>query len=213
VASSQSSDLNTTYNIAAACAGLIGGVLYDLVPGGKAGIGVFMACLNLLNLGGFAIALVLELTDSVSLGGLHLFMAVIGFASVLPVSLPFQVYSMAMGGVKHCAVIVATFEFVTHFVEAAVDLWTGELLEEEEFGTWLVINCVFALLGLLAMAIFYYLDWKRAPLASSLTAAPDLDVHDKRSIARSLRWAAGQAESAEDVERFNQQRLVSVFKK
>jgi hypothetical protein len=63
------------------------------------------------------------------------------------------------------------------------------------------------------MAIFYYLDWKRAPLASSLTAAPDLDVHDKRSIARSLRWAAGQAESAEDVERFNQQRLVSVFKK
>jgi sugar phosphate permease len=95
VASSQSSDLNTTYNIAAACAGLIGGVLYDLVPGGKAGIGVFMACLNLLNLGGFAIALVLELTDSVSLGGLHLFMAVIGFASVLPVSLPFQVCAAA----------------------------------------------------------------------------------------------------------------------
>ena len=54
-------------------------------------------------------------------------------------------------------------------------------------------------------------DWRRAPKASSLTAAPDLDVTDKRSIARSLRWAAGQAETAEDIECYNKARVVSLL--
>ena len=87
---------------------------YDFVPGGKLGIGVFMTILNIINMLGFVFAFFLEVTDSVSMTGLHIFMGIIGFSSVLPVSLPFLVYSMAVGGVKHCAVIVATFEFVAH---------------------------------------------------------------------------------------------------
>ena len=62
-----------------------------------------------------------------------------------------------------------------------------------------------------AARIAHLFDWRRAPNASSLTAAPDLDTRDKKSIARSLRWAAGQAESAEDVEQYNKERLVSLL--
>jgi sugar phosphate permease len=211
VASSVSSNLYTTYNIAAACAGLCGGFIYDVVPGGKLGIGVFMTMLNLLNLCGFGFALYLELTETVTMTNLHIFMGVIGFAGVLPVSLPFQVYAMAVGGVKHCAVIVATFEFVAHFVESGIDLLTGELLEQHEFETWLVINVAFAVLGAVCMALFYWLDWRRAPGASTLTAAPDLDIRDKKSIARSLRFAAQQAQTKEDVEAANKGRLVQAF--
>ena len=49
---------------------------------------------------------------SAALHDLELFMGVVGFASVLPVSLPFQVFAMAIGGVEHCGLIVATFERV-----------------------------------------------------------------------------------------------------
>jgi len=200
VASAEAATVFTTYNIASAVSGFAGGFLYDLVPGGKAGIGIFMTVLNLLNLLGFVLALILEVTDSTSMGMMHVFMGTIGFASVLPVSLPFQVYAMAVGGVKHCAVIVAMFELFAHFIEAAMDLVTGELLEGEEFGSWLVVNVCFATIGMLSMAAFYYLDWSRASGASSLTAAPDLNTKDKKSIARSLRWAAGQSQTKADVE-------------
>ena len=43
VSSSEASNLYTTYNLASACAGLLGGVLYDVVPHGKAGLGVLSA--------------------------------------------------------------------------------------------------------------------------------------------------------------------------
>ena len=49
----------TTQNIAAACAGLLGGFVYDVIPGGKIGIGVLMTLLNTLHLCGFIFALVL----------------------------------------------------------------------------------------------------------------------------------------------------------
>lgn len=47
--------------------------------------------LNLVSVAGFAFAYFLEVSDNVSIGKLHFFMAMIGFAGVLPVSLPFQV--------------------------------------------------------------------------------------------------------------------------
>lgn len=130
--------------------------------------------------------------------GLHVFMAIIGFASVLPVSLPFQVYSMAMGGVTHAGMLVATFEFVVHFVEAGLDLLVGQLLEERRYATWLGINCLFALLGTIAMALFYWLDWRRAPSASTLVAAPDLNTKDKASIGRAMMFSASQAQAPEE---------------
>ena len=85
----------------------------------------------------------------------------------------------------------------------------GELLEEGNFVAWLAISAGLAAAGTIFMAIFYYLDWRRAPKASSLTAAPELDVHDKKSIARSLRWAAGQSQTREDLEGHHKAKLVS----
>ena len=123
---------------------------------------------------------------------LHVWMGIIGFASVLPVSLPFQVYSMAIGGVKHCAMIVGIFEFVSHFVEAGFDLATGELLEEEKFVPWLACNTGFAVLGLLLMATFYWLDWRRAPNASTMTAAWALQRHERADRQTDTKGGASQ---------------------
>lgn len=57
---SDATSLFTTYAIASACSGLFGGIAYDIVPGGKVGIGVLMTCLNILNCIGFAYAFLLE---------------------------------------------------------------------------------------------------------------------------------------------------------
>ena len=194
----QGSYLQTTYAIAATLSGILGGFAYDIVPGGKLGIAAFMSSLNVLNLAGFVFAFISEVSGNVTMGSLYAFMITIGFASVLPVSLVFAIYSMAIGGVKHVGMFVAAFEFVAHFVEAALDLWVGEVLEEEEFGLWLGVNCCIAFLGTSFMALYYYLDWKRAPDAKTLTAAPDLDVHSKKSIGRSMLFAAQQAETSEE---------------
>lgn len=186
---------------------------WQVVPGGKKGIGTLMTAFNLLNLAGWIFVLVLQLTGNVSMVSLYIFMTTIGFASVLPVSLVFQVYSMAIGGVKHCGMFSASFEFVAHFAEAALDLVTGQLLEDDRFDIWIGINTLFALIGLIAMSIFYYLDWLRAPDAKSLVAAPDLNVHDKKSIARSMLFAAQQAQTKEDIEATASQKALSIFTK
>eukprot|EP00966_Prymnesium_polylepis_P209026 4842441-Prymnesium_polylepis.1 len=57
----------------------------------KRGIGLLMAALNGVNVLGFILIMVLQATGNVTWGGLYAFVIVIGFASVLPVSLPFQV--------------------------------------------------------------------------------------------------------------------------
>lgn len=211
VSASEGATLFTTYAIASVFSGVFGGVVYDVVPGGKAGIGLFMTGLNLLNLGGFAFGWLAEVGGSASMTKLHVFMATIGFASVLPVSLPFQVYSMGMGGARHCGVLVGVFEFIVHFVEAGLDLLVGQLLEQEQFATWLGIECAFALGGTVCMAVFYYLDWRRAPRANSLTAAPDLDWRDKKSIARSIRFAAAEAETREEAVAHNEAQIIAAF--
>jgi sugar phosphate permease len=209
----QGSSLQMTYSMASVAAGILGGFLYDMVPGGKKGIGALMTAFNLLNFAGWAFVLYLQLTDAVSMASLYIFMSTIGFASVLPVSLVFQVYAMAIGGVKHCGMFTAAFEFVAHFAEAALDLVTGQLLEEQRFDIWIAINTSFAFFGMIAMAIFYYLDWRRAPDAKSLVAAPDLNVRDKKSIGRAMLFAASQAQTKEDIEANLAEKSLSVFKK
>ena len=69
----------------------------------------------------------------VTMTGLKVFMAIVGFAGVLPVSLPFQIYAMAIGGVTHCGMLVAAFEGVAMCVEALLDLVIGSLLEAHNF--------------------------------------------------------------------------------
>ena len=61
------------------------------------------------------------------------------------------------------------------------------------------------------MALFYWLDWRRAPDASSMIAAPDLDVRDKASIARSWRFAAAQAESSDEAKRHNTRQILDTL--
>ena len=68
-------------------------------------------------------------------------------------------------------------------------------------------------LGMLAMALFYYLDWSRAPDAKSLVAAPDLNVRSKKSIGRAMLFAAGQAQTKEDIEGNLAQKALGVFGK
>lgn len=172
---SDATSLFTIYAVASACSGLFGGFLYDIVPGGKFGIGVLMTSLNLLNLAGFIYGLFLERRGGVTLELLQVFMAIVGFAGVLPVSLPFQIYAMAIGGVAHCGMIVATFEGFAMCVEAALDLLIGTLLEEQAFATWLLVNVFLAALGTIFMALFYYLDWRKAPKAPVLTAVPSMN--------------------------------------
>eukprot|EP00966_Prymnesium_polylepis_P194371 4506237-Prymnesium_polylepis.1 len=72
-------------------------------------------------------------------------------------------------------------------------LWLGVILKQREYLTWLLLNVAIAVLGGAFMAAFYYLDWRRAPDASSLISAPRLDVHDKRTIGRAMMFAAAQA--------------------
>jgi hypothetical protein len=95
------------------------GFVYDFVPGGKMGIGLLMTGLNIMNLGGFVFILCLARAGQISMLGLRVFVAIVGFASVIPVSLPFQVYAMAIGGVEHCGMIVAGFELCAQVIEAS----------------------------------------------------------------------------------------------
>lgn len=111
--------------------------MYDAVPEGKVGIGVLMTSLNLLNLSGFIYALVLEQMDFVTMPLLQVYMFIVGFASVLPVSLPFQIYAMGMGGVEHCGMIVAAFECFALIVESLFDVVIGCLLDQKNFSVWL----------------------------------------------------------------------------
>ena len=56
---------------------------------------------------------------------LYIFMGLAGLASVLPVALPFQIHSMALGGVKHVGLLIAAFELVAQLTLACLDLETG----------------------------------------------------------------------------------------
>jgi len=207
----QGSTLQTTYAVASIFSGLAGGYVYDVVPGGKKGIGTLMTSLNLLNLCGFIFAFLCEVTGNVSMLSLYIFMGTIGFASVLPVSLVFQVYAMAIGGVKHCGSFIAAIEFVAHFAEAALDLVVGQLLEDENFSMWLLINCCIAIAGTFFMALFYYLDYIRAPDAKTLTAAPDLNTKSRRSIGRAMMFAAGQAQTEEGAKQASAARAAALL--
>lgn len=66
VSHSEGAHLFTTYAVASVLSGVLGGVVYDIVPGGKVGIGIFMTALNVLNLCGFLLAWCLELKDAVT---------------------------------------------------------------------------------------------------------------------------------------------------
>mmetsp|Transcript_1383 Transcript_1383/g.3912 ORF Transcript_1383/g.3912 Transcript_1383/m.3912 type:complete len:605 (-) Transcript_1383:192-2006(-) len=192
VSASEGTTLFTTYAIASAFSGTFGGVLYDVIPGGKIGVGVLMTALNLLNLGGFVYALVLELNGVVTMQLLQVFMAIVGFASVLPVSLPFQIYAMAMGGVDHCGMLVAAFECFALVLESILDLIIGSLLDQEQYGTWLALNIVWAVLGTLFMALFYYLDYRKAPKANVLTSVPSMNSIT-RTYSKLRLWAENAA--------------------
>lgn len=167
--------LFTTYAVASACSGLFGGIAYDVVPGGKVGIGLLMTALNLLNLSGFVYAFIIESRGLVDMYNLQVFMSIVGFAGVLPVSLPFQIYAMAIGGVPHCGMLVATFEGSAMVVEALLDLVIGSLLEQEDFTTWLGVNVALACSGTAFMALFFLLDYRKAPKAPALTAVPSMN--------------------------------------
>ena len=172
VTASQGTTLFTTYAVASVVSGLCGGFVYDAVPEGKVGIGVLMTSLNLLNLSGFIYALVLEQMDFVTMPLLQVYMFIVGFASVLPVSLPFQIYAMGMGGVEHCGMIVAAFECFALIVESLFDVVIGCLLDQKNFSVWLSLNIVFATLGTAFMALFYILDYRKSPKANVLTSVP-----------------------------------------
>jgi len=172
---SEASTVYTANAVASLASGLLGGLIYDLLPGGKMGVGVFMTSLNLLNVAAFAWMTWTEAYGEVTLVGLKVFAGIVGFANVLPISLPFQIYAMALGGVEHCGMLVAGFELCAHVTEAAFDLCTGQLLNNGQYGLWLLLNLGFAIVGAAAMAYFYYLDYQRAPSAHSLTAAPSVN--------------------------------------
>jgi len=174
VSAGEGTTLFTTYAVASVCSGLFGGVAYDILPG-KVGIGVLMTSLNVLNLCGFIYALIIEHMGIVTMPLLQVFMAIVGFSSVLPVSLPFQIYAMAMGGVEHCGMIVAAFECFALIIESVCDLVIGGLLDSGQFEVWLALNIVWAASGATLMALFYYLDYRKAPKANVLTSVPSMN--------------------------------------
>jgi len=195
VSASEGASLFVWNACAAALAGILGGFLYDIVPGGKMGVGLMMTTLNILNIAGLMFALTIECLDQVSLMSLQIFMAIVGFASVLPVSLPFQIYSMAIGGTRHCGMLVATFECVAMSIESLTDLLTGNLLQLERYTTWLIINLCLSVVGTVCMGIYYYLDYRKSPRANVLTAVPSVNFMTKSSSKLQLwmdSWAADQ---------------------
>jgi hypothetical protein len=60
-------------------------------------------------------------------------------------------------------------------IEAAFDLLAGHLLETEQFELWLALNVVLATLGTIFLALFYYLDYRKAPRAPALSAFPSMN--------------------------------------
>lgn len=194
VTASEGTTLFTTYAVASVCSGLCGGITYDIIPGGKVGIGVLMTVMNLLNLGGFIYALIIEMNDMVTMPLLQVFMAIVGFASVLPVSLPFQIYAMAMGGVEHCGMIVAAFECFALVVESVLDVVVGSLLDQGAFTVWLTLNIIWASMGTLLMALFYWLDYRKAPKANVLTSVPSMNSIT-RTYSKLRLWAENAASS------------------
>ena len=109
---------------------LLGGKVYDLLPS-KVHIGMLMTGFNIINTLGFALILFLEATHSVTWLGLYIFMVLIGFASVLPVSLPFQVYAISSGGVRHTGLIISVFELSAQMTGALLELGLGVLLKDK----------------------------------------------------------------------------------
>jgi len=169
------------YALSSVVSGVLGGKLYDLILT-KRDIGWMITILNLMNLGGFVYILVLEATDSVTWTGLYIFMIVIGFSSILPASLPFQVYAISRGGVKHTGLLVSIFELAALGTGVLLELGFGGLLKEKNYTKWLLLYLVSAALpGTFFMALFYYEEWKKAPSASNYGSAPILDVEAKHA--------------------------------
>ena len=98
--------------------------------------------------------------------------------------------------------IVSIFEATNFLVTAGFELLTGQILDREQYTLWFSCNIAFAGVGTLAMALFYYLDWRRVPAASSLAAAPSFYVSserssDRSSVAMAVKLVAQQEASSE----------------
>jgi len=200
------------YAISSTVSGVLGGKIYDMIPS-KMGIGAVMTAFNVINVCSFVFILSLEATGNVTWMGLYTFMIVTGFSSVLPVSLPFQVYAISIGGVKHTGLIVSIFELSAQGTGALLELGLGVLLKQKSYTSWLLLNVFVALPGTILMALFYYEDWRKAPLATNFVSAPKLDTHDKKSIGRAMMFAAAQAETKDDVEKAQEGRVVDLLTK
>ena len=113
-------------------------------------------------------------TDELTLAALATIVFVYGLCHPLPLYLPFAVFSMGFGGVRHCATIVCVFELVGLSCASLFQIAVGYLLNNDNYAGWFAAQAVVALIGCIFMWLYFYLDWRRSPLASTLTSAPSL---------------------------------------
>ena len=194
-----------------------------------------MTGFNLLSIAAFTFLLIMELSGKVTMTVLSVFMGFAGFAAVLPVALPFQIYSMAIGGVRHVGLLIAAFELCAQLTLAFLELGTGareyhlvlpssthilrtlapslatapparrlpphippnyrsgRLLDAHSWTTWLVLMVCISVPATIFMAMFYYLEWARAPLASNMIAGARPPVHAHRATSLPY-WTQGRCQ-------------------
>ena len=152
---------------------LCGGAAYDFLPS-KAAVAIFFSLL----LGGTAISMValfvLFWTESLSLPALATIVFVYGLCHPLPLYLPFAVFSMGFGGVRHCATIVCVFELIGLTCASLFQITVGVMLSRDDYLGWFACQALIAVVGCGSMQMYFYLDWKRSPTAGTLVSAPSL---------------------------------------
>ena len=152
---------------------LCGGAAYDFLPS-KAAVAIFFSLL----LGGTAVSMValfvLFWTESLSLPALATIVFVYGLCHPLPLYLPFAVFSMGFGGVRHCATIVCIFELIGLTCASLFQITVGVMLSRDDYLGWFACQALIAVVGCSSMQMYFYLDWRRSPTAGTLVSAPSL---------------------------------------
>jgi len=152
---------------------LCGGAAYDFLPS-KAAVAIFFSVL----LGGTAVSMValfvLFWMESLSLPALATIVFVYGLCHPLPLYLPFAVFSMGFGGVRHCATIVCVFALFGLTCASLFQITVGIMLSRDDYLGWFACQALIAVVGCCSMQMYFYLDWRRSPTAGTLVSAPSL---------------------------------------
>jgi hypothetical protein len=116
--------------------------------------------------------LLLHRAGAMTAAALQLGMVLQGLGHALPFYLPAQLYTLQLGGVRHCAMLSSLVDLATTAAAAAVQASVEDTVRDAAFGAWLVTQLLLALLGLALLALFLRRDGRHERLQTDVHRPP-----------------------------------------